>query len=85
MEKLAVRRLQSHSAFGAWLSEDVSNHMGRFLRKQGDIKPDCPLIGQDGNICHLVGMAFRTLSMGFPNREAKGSAYTLRTLISYDF
>ncbi len=36
--------------------------------KQG--KPDCPLIGQDGNIFNLVGIASRTLKRNGLSDEA---------------
>lgn len=33
-------------------------------------KPDCPLIGQDGNIFNLVGIASRTLKRNGLSKEA---------------
>lgn len=33
-------------------------------------KPDCPLIGQDGNIFNLVGTASRTLKRNSLSEEA---------------
>lgn len=62
--KLALWRLKSHEAFGGtWLSDYVPNKLGGFLQEQSPVpeKPDCPLIGQDGNIFNLVGIASRTL------------------------
>lgn len=63
--KLAAWRLQSYDVFGGtWLSDYVPNRLGGFARdqpEQGSQKPDCPLIGQDGNIFHLLGIASRTL------------------------
>lgn len=34
------------------------------------IKPDCPLIGEDGNIFHLVGIAAKTLKRNGMSMEA---------------
>ena len=33
-------------------------------------KPDCPLIGEDGNIFHLVGIAAKTLKRNGMSTEA---------------
>ena len=67
MEKLAVWRLTTHSTFGGtWLSDYVPNRLGGFVQVQEQkeparVKPDCPLIGTDGNIFHLMGKAAETL------------------------
>lgn len=67
MGKLAVWRLGTHSTFGGtWLSDYVSNRLGGFVQVQEQkepvrVKPDCPLIGTDGNIFHLMGKASETL------------------------
>ena len=34
------------------------------------VKPDCPLIGEDGNIFHLVGIAAKTLRRNGMSTEA---------------
>lgn len=64
--KLAIWRLQYHEKFGGmWLSDYVDNRLGGFAsekqQEQERPKPDCPLIGQDGNIFNLMGIASRTL------------------------
>ena len=63
--KLAMWRLRSHEVFGStWLSDYVPNQLGGFLSEEQEVKspkPDCPLIGQDGNIFNLMGIASRTL------------------------
>lgn len=60
--KLAIWRLQTHEQFGGtWLSDYVPNQLGGFAREQTAQKPDCPLIGEDGNIFNLIGVASRTL------------------------
>ena len=61
MGKLAVWRLQTHEAFGGtWLSDYVPNRLGGFRNKSVE-KPDCALIGEDGNIFNLMKIASRTL------------------------
>ena len=62
--KLAMWRLQTHPHFGStWLSDYVPNRLGGFAhgQKQELLKPDCPLIGRDGNIFNLIGIASQTL------------------------
>lgn len=62
--KLAIWRLQTHEDFGGtWLSDFVPNRLGGFIGESSPEpeKPDCALIGQDGNIFNLVGIAARTL------------------------
>ena len=63
--KLAMWRLQSYTAFaGMCLSDYVDNRLGGFEPEQNKaekVKPDCALIGQDGNIFNLMGIASRTL------------------------
>ena len=63
MGKLAIWRRQTHSDFGStWLSDYVPNYLGGFAQTtHRQEKPDCPLIGQDGNIFNLMGIASRTL------------------------
>ncbi len=61
MGKFAIWRIQSHDTFGGtWLSDYVPNQLGGFLPAQQQ-KPDCPLIGTDGNIFALMGRASQTL------------------------
>ena len=68
MGKLAVWRLATHSTFGGtWLSDYIPNRLGGFVKEQErkavpeHVKPDCPLIGEDGNIFRLIGIASETL------------------------
>lgn len=61
MGKLAVWRLQTHENFGGtWLSDYVPNRLGGF-KKESVEKPDCALIGENGNIFNLAGIAAGTL------------------------
>ena len=67
--KLSMWRLQSYTAFaGTWLSDYVDNKLGGFEVKQ---KPDCELIGQDGNIFNLMGISSHTLKQNGMADEAK--------------
>ena len=82
--KLAMWRLETYEHFGGtWLSDYVPNRLGGFLHPQERqaeqqterAKPLCPLIGQNGNIFHLMGIAARTLKengMGEEAREMTG-------------
>lgn len=77
MGKLAVWRLGTHSTFGGtWLSDYVPNRLGGFVKAQEQkepelVKPDCPLIGTDGNIFHLIGKASETLRKNGMKEQAE--------------
>ena len=61
MCRLAVWRLQTHETFGGtWLSDYVPNRLGGFKAESVE-KPDCALIGENGNIFNLAGIAAGTL------------------------
>ena len=82
--KLAMWRLQTHDTFGGtWLSDYIDNRLGRKPAQEVPKKPDCPLIGQDGNIFNLVGIASRTLKThGMPD-QAKEMADRVFSCDSY--
>ncbi len=64
MGKLAMWRLQAHEKFGGkWLSDYVDNRLGGFIPEETaeKKKPNCKLIGEDGNIFNLMGIASKTL------------------------
>ena len=73
--RLPMWRLQSYTAFaGTWLSDYVDNKLGGFEPEQNKaekVKPDCELIGQDGNIFNLMGIASHTLKQNGMADEAK--------------
>ena len=73
--KLSMWRLQYYTAFaGTWLSDYVDNKLGGFEPEQNKaekVKPDCALIGCDGNVFALLGMASRTLKQNGMADEAK--------------
>ena len=70
MGKLALWRLETHDLCGGtWLSDYVPNRLGGFLEEPAIQRPDCALIGEDGNIFNLVGIASRTLKeVGQPDQ-----------------
>ncbi len=76
--KLAMWRLQTQNTFfGKWLSDLVPNELGGFLseeKAEERVKPDCELIGQDGNIFNLMGIASRSLKQNGMSDEAKEMA-----------
>jgi len=85
--KLAVWRLQTHSQFGGtWLSDYVPNRLGGFVHEQSQTreKPDCPLIGADGNIFNLMGIASRTLKDNGQKTEATEMRERITASGSYD-
>lgn len=85
--KLAMWRLQSYTAFaGMWLSDYVDNRLGGFEPEQNKaekFKPDCALIGCDGNVFALLGMASRTLKQNGMADEAKEMCSRITSSGSY--
>ena len=82
--KLALWRLQTHDTFGGtWLSDYIDNRLGRKPAQEVPEKPDCPLIGQDGNIFNLVGIASRTLKAHGMPEQAKEMAGRVFSCDSY--
>lgn len=75
--KFALWRIRTYSQFnGTWLSDFVPNELGGYLQEETEgktekrEKPDCELIGQDGNIFNLMGIASRTLKQNGLRDEA---------------
>ena len=85
--KLSMWRLQSYTAFaGTWLSDYVDNKLGGFEPEQNKaekVKPDCELIGQDGNIFNLMGIASHTLKQNGMADEAKEMCSRVTSSDSY--
>lgn len=70
--RLAMWRLQTRDQFGRmWLSDYVPNCLGGFVPEQKAAKPDCPLIGEDGNIFNLIAVASRTLQRNGLREQAE--------------
>lgn len=63
--RLAIWRIQTHPNFGGvWMSDFVENELGGYLTpEEPEVrKPDCPLIGQNGNIFNLMAITSKTLN-----------------------
>lgn len=87
MGRLAMWRLQTHENFGGkWLSDYVDNRLDGFLSEETAErkKPDCKLIGEDGNIFNLMGIASRTLRQHGMADEAVEMRDRIRESGSYD-
>lgn len=86
MGKLAVWRLQSHNQFeGIWLSDYVDLRLGGPLQEQQhNGKPDCPLIGEDSNIFHLMAIASNTLKEHGMREQASQMRQRIEQCQSYD-
>ena len=88
--RLAAWRLASYSTFGGtWLSDYVPNRLGGFIREQKTaperIKPDCPLIGEDGNIFHIImGIASEALRENGMQEQAEEMRSRIFQCQSYD-
>lgn len=86
VSKLAMWRIATSEKLGGmWLSDYIDNHLDG--AEQYDPperqKPDCPLIGQDGNIFNLMGIASRTLRKNGLGDEAKEMCERIRGSGSY--
>ena len=87
--KLAAWRLASYSTFGGtWLSDYVPNRLGGFIQEQKTaperIKPDCPLIGEDGSIFYIMGIAPGTLPENGMQEQAEEMRSRIFQCQSYD-
>ena len=80
--KLAIWRIQTREKFGStWLSDYVENKLGGLLIEPQ--KPKCPLIGQDGNIFNLMGIASNTLKRNGMPDKAKEMCGRITSSASY--
>lgn len=86
--KLAMWRIASYQQFyGSWLSDYVDNYLDGFIDESVTAesqKPDCELIGQDGNIFSLMGIASRTLRQNGMADEATEMCNRIRESDSYN-
>ena len=85
--KFAVWRLATHDSFGGtWLSDYVPNRLGGFITEHepDKTKPDCRLIGEDGNIFNLMGLAARTLRHNGLAEQATEMTGRIHECGSYD-
>ena len=80
-------RIHSHEQFGGkWLSDYVENRLGGFDIEETaeQKKPDCKLIGEDGNIFNLIGIASRTLRRNNMSEQANEMCARINASGSYD-
>ena len=91
MGKLAMWRIASHDRLGGtWLSDYVDNRLGGFV-ENNDIdetsaeapKPDCPLIGSNGNVFAQIGIAALTLRRNGMSEQA--SEMTTRAYAAHNY
>ena len=85
--KLAMWRLQTYNAFHCqWFSDYVDNRLGGFIKEEAPQKekPDCKLIGEDGNIFNLMGIASRTLNRNGTRDEATEMRQKIMSSGSYE-
>ncbi len=81
--KLAIWRLQTRENFGSmWLSDYVDNKLNGFIQEQ--VKPKCPIIGADGNIFNIMGMASKTLKSSDMAEESKEMCSRITSSGSYE-
>ena len=85
MGRLAMWRLRTHGDFGGtWLSDYVDNNLGWFIAEEKPEKPDCPLIGADGNIFNLMGLASRKLRENGMGEQVKEMCGRIQGAVDYD-
>lgn len=88
MGKLAMWRITTHEQFSAkWLTDYVDNFLNGFIEETDNAqreKPDCELIGQDGNIFNLMGIASSTLRRNGMAEQATEMCTRIRAYDSYD-
>ena len=61
VSRLAMWRIASYGdLYGKWLSDYIDQNFNDL--EMNEEKPNCPLIGEDGNIFNLMGIAARTLN-----------------------
>ena len=88
--KLAMWRLTTHQQFGGtWASDYLPNKFGVELGAYKVVapestKPDCQLIGENGNIYHLMGVASRTLRKAGQSEQATEMCEKIQSSGSYE-
>lgn len=81
--KLAMWRLETRDVFGGtWLTDYVDNKLNGFVKEM--TKPKCPLIGQDGNIFAVMGIASGTLKGNGMEDQAKEMCRRVTSSDSYE-
>lgn len=81
--KLAMWRLETRETFGGiWLLDYVENKLNGFINEQ--TKPKCALIGQNGNIFAVMGIASRILKKNGMADQAKEMCSRITSSHSYE-
>lgn len=81
--RLAMWKLQTHETFGGtWLTDYVDNKLNGFIQDQ--VKPKCPIIGENANIYNIMGIASKTLKRNDMADEAKEMCERITSSGSYD-
>lgn len=90
--RLAIWRLETRETFGnIWLSDYVPNNLGGFIEEQiADLeiqknkRSKCPIIGADGNIFNVMGIASKTLKRSGMPEEAREMCSRVTSSGSYE-
>lgn len=90
--RLAIWRLKTRENFGStWLSDYVPNNLGGFIEEQiADLeiqknkRPKCQIIGADGNIFNVMGIASQTLKRSGMPEEAREMCSRVTSSGSYE-
>lgn len=72
MGRFMVWKMVTANQLGSmWLSDYIDINLGVEQGPEQTDKPDCPLIGADGNIFNLMGIASRTLKQHGMQEQSK--------------
>ena len=72
MGRFMVWKMVTANQLGSmWLSDYIDINLGTEQGPEQTDKPDCPLIGADGNIFNLMGIASRTLKQHGMQEQSK--------------
>lgn len=83
--KLAIWRLISHQEMGSmWLSDFVDIYLDGFLKPNETVKPDCPLIGANGNVFNLIAITRKVLLQHDMLEESREMTERIQQSYSYD-
>ena len=81
--KLAMWRLETRENFGSmWLSDYVDNKLNGSIQEPK--KPKCAIIGENGNIFNIMGIASKTLKRNDMAAESKEMCSRVTSSGSYE-
>lgn len=86
ISKMAVWRIKTHSLLcGTWFSDYVDNQLGGIIEEPNQKKkPHCSLVGENGNIYNLMGIASRALRRVGMDDEAEEMCERVKHSENYD-